>query len=91
MQSTVVMSTVIDHWNSSEYSVKPFPYYSNENTYAETLKEVLVNEAAILFQKMVKDFANQNITDTAAGSVTKLLPSIIYSNVANLLANTTGL
>ena len=35
---------------------------------------------ASLYEKMVKDFANQTMTDAVAGSSTKLLPSMIYTN-----------
>jgi hypothetical protein len=42
-----------------------------------------VNEAAILFEKMVKDFTNKTMTDAAAGSSTKLLPSLRYSDEQN--------
>ena len=37
-----------------------------------------MNEAAILYKKMVKDFTNQTITNVAADSSTKLLPSMRY-------------
>jgi uncharacterized membrane-anchored protein YhcB (DUF1043 family) len=39
-----------------------------------------VNEAANLYEKMVKDFTNQTMTNAAADSSTKLLPSMIYSD-----------
>jgi hypothetical protein len=38
-----------------------------------------VNEAAILYEKMVKDFTNQTVTN-AADSKTTLLPSMIHSD-----------
>lgn len=53
--------------------------YLGQSRYTETLMEVIVNQAATLYEKMVKDFANQTIT-TAAESSTALLPSIVYSN-----------
>jgi hypothetical protein len=37
-----------------------------------------VNEAAILYNKMVKEFTNQAIADVAADSSTNVLPSMIY-------------
>ena len=66
---TISKSTIIDHaGSSSNYYVKPF-YYSNQNSYAETLTELIVNEAASLYEKMVKDFANQTMTNVAEGVV----------------------
>jgi hypothetical protein len=37
-----------------------------------------VNEAASLYEKMVKDFTNQTVTNAAADSSSNVLPSIIY-------------
>ncbi|HEX2304812.1 MAG TPA: hypothetical protein VHH33_00845 [Nitrososphaeraceae archaeon] len=71
MSSTVLMSksTIIDYaGSSSNYHTNPFSYYSNQNGYDETLAEVLVNEAAILYKKMVKDFTSQAITNVTADS-----------------------
>jgi hypothetical protein len=51
-------SIIIDHSSSHNYHTKPFPYYSNQNSYTETLTELIVNETASLYEKMVKDFTN---------------------------------
>ena len=64
--------------SSSGYHTNPFSYSHNQGGYYETLVEVLVDEAAILYKKMVKDFTNQAITDVAADSSTNVLPSMIY-------------
>ena len=64
--------------SSSGYHTNPFSYSPNQGGYDETLAEVLVSEAAILYKKMVKDFTNQAITDVAADSSTNVLPSMIY-------------
>jgi hypothetical protein len=80
MSSTMGMSksTMIDYaGSSSRYHTNPFSYSPNQGYY-ETLAEVLVNEAAILYEKMVKDFTNQAITDVAADSSTNVLPSMVY-------------
>ena len=78
---TMSKSTIIDHAGSrSKYNVKPFPYYSNQNSYAETLTDLIVNEAANLYEKMVNDFANQTMTNAAADSITKLLPPMRHSD-----------
>ena len=72
-------STMIDYAGSSSgYHTNPFSYSPNQGGYYETLVEVLVDEAAILYKKMVKDFTNQAITDVAADSSTNVLPSMIY-------------
>ena len=77
---TISKPTIIDHaGSSSKYYVKSF-YYSNQNSYVETLTEVIVNEAASLYEKMVNDFANQTMTNAAADSITKLLPPMRHSD-----------
>jgi hypothetical protein len=71
MSSTVLMSksTMIDYAGSSGgYQTNPFSYYSNQNGYDETLAEVLVNEAAIPYKKMVKDFTSQAISNVTPDS-----------------------
>jgi transcriptional regulator len=82
MSSTVLMSksTIIDYagGSSSNYQTNPFSYYSNQNGYDETLAEVLVDEAAILYEKMAKDFTNEALTDVAANSSANVLSSTIY-------------
>ena len=78
---TMSKSTIIDHaGSSSNYYVKSSSSYYNQNRYAETLTEVIVNEAASLYEKMVKDFTNQTMTNAAADSSTKLLPSMRHSD-----------
>ena len=60
-------STMIDHaGGSSNYCVKPSSSYYNQNSYAETLTEVIVDEAANLYEKMVKDFTNEALTNAIA-------------------------
>jgi hypothetical protein len=76
---TMSKSITIDQLGSNCH-VKSF-HHSNQNSYAETLIELIMNEAAILFEKMVKDFTNQTMTHAAPpGSNTMLLPSMIYLN-----------
>jgi hypothetical protein len=81
---TLSKSKIIDHEESScKYHVKTFSYYPNQNSYAENLTEVLVNEAASLYEKMIKDFANQTMTNAAADSITKFLPPMRHSYERN--------
>ena len=78
---TMSKSTIIDHaGNNSNYYVKSSSSYYDQNRYAETLTEVIVNEAASLYEKMVNDFANQTMTNAAADSITKLLPPMRHSD-----------
>jgi hypothetical protein len=42
-----------------------------------------VNEADSIYEKMVNDFASQTMTNAAAGSSAKLLPSLRYSDEQN--------
>jgi hypothetical protein len=89
MSSTMEMSksTMIDYAGSSSgYHTNPFSYSHNQGGYYETLAEVLVNEAAILYKKMVKDFTNQAITNVAADSSTNVLHSMITDHTQTSLA-----
>ena len=77
---TMSKSVIIGYpGGSSEYNIKPL-FYSNQNSYTETLTEVITNGAASLYEKMVKDFTNETMTNAAAESSTNLLPPMIYSN-----------
>jgi hypothetical protein len=79
--STVVTSksTIIDYVGSSSgYHTNPFSYSPNQDGYDEALVEALVNEAAIIYEKMVKDFTNHTITNAAAGGSSNLSPSMTY-------------
>ena len=40
--------------------------------------EIIVNGAASIYEKMVKDFTNETMTGTTAGTNSNLLPSIKY-------------
>ena len=69
-------STIIGQGN--KYHVKPFFHY--QNCYAETLEEAIMKEATNLYEKMLEDFANQTMVDSAAGSSAKLLSSMGHSD-----------
>ena len=78
---SISKSTIIDYAGSdSSYHTNPFSAYYNQNSYAETLTELIVNESASLYEKMVNDFANQTMTNATAGSSAKLLPSLRHSD-----------
>ena len=65
--SMISRSTIMNYGGSS-YHANQFLYYHNQNSYAETLKEVLVNEAASLYDKMAKDFTNETMTDATTSN-----------------------
>ena len=70
MPSPLTMSkpTMIEHaGNRNNYCVRSSSPYYNQNSYAETLTEVIADEAANLYEKMVKDFTNKAMTNAAEG------------------------
>ena len=69
------LTSIRDHVGSNSNYYANSYYTTNQHGYAETLAEVIVDAAASLYEKMVKDFTNQAMSE-AAGSSTKLLPSI---------------
>ena len=74
---SISKSTIIDYAGSDgSYHTNSISAYYNQNSYAETLTDLIVKEAASLYENMVKDFANQTMTNAAAGSIAKLLPSM---------------
>ena len=78
---SISKSTIIDYEGSDgSYHTNPISAYYNKNSYAETLTELIMNESASLSEKMVNDFANQTMTNAAAGSSAKLLHSLRYSD-----------
>ena len=78
MLSTVVMSksTIMDYTgsSSSNYYTNPFSYYSNQNSYYETLAKLLVKEATILYEKMIKEFTDETMNNAATGNSSNVLP-----------------
>jgi hypothetical protein len=83
MSSTVAMSksTITDYTvRASSYHFKSFSYPYDQKGYAETLKEAIVNESANLYEKMIKEFTNETMTNAVAGTNSNLLPSMVYSN-----------
>jgi hypothetical protein len=76
---TMPKSTIIDYAGTSgNYHIKSSSSDYNQNNYTETLIEVIVNKTASLYEKMVKDFTNQTITNAAAVSSSNVLSSMTY-------------
>jgi hypothetical protein len=76
--STISKSIVMNHANSNNYHAIPFSSYYNQNSYAENLIEIIVNGAANLYEKMVKDFTNETIANAAASTNSNLLLSMTH-------------
>jgi hypothetical protein len=76
---TMSKSTVMDHpGRSSEHSIKTL-LYSKQNSYTETLTEVIVNGAASLYEKMVKDSTNVTMTNASADNSSKCIISMRWT------------
>ena len=83
MPSPLTMSkpTMIEHaGSSSNYCVKSSSSYYNQNRYAESLMEIIVNGAASLYAKMVKEFTNETMTQAVADSNSNVISSMRYSD-----------
>jgi exonuclease VII small subunit len=80
LASTITNSTIISYRGSRNYHTSPFSYHNNQNSHTENLMEIIVNGAASLYEKMVKDFTNETITNAAMDSSTNLLPQMTYLN-----------
>ena len=78
LPSTISKSTMINYTGSSSYHTASLSSYYNQNSYTENLMEIIVNGAASIYEKMVKDFTNETMTGTTAGTNSNLLPSIKY-------------
>ena len=76
--SMISKSTMINYSGSINCYTSPFLSHYNQSNYTENLMEIIVKGAAILYEKMVKEFTNETMTNAAADNSTKLLPSIIY-------------
>jgi hypothetical protein len=68
-------------WSSSNdyHTNHPLSYY-NQNSYAETIIEIIVNGANSLYEKAVEDFTNQIMNHAAECTSAGLLPSMKYSD-----------
>ena len=62
---TISKSTMINYAGSRNNQASPFSSYNNQNSYTENLIEIIVNGATSIYEKMVKDFTNETISNTA--------------------------
>ena len=63
---TISKLTMINYaGNRNDHDI-PFSSHYNQKSYTENLIEIIVNGAASLYEKMVEDFANDTISNTAA-------------------------
>ena len=66
---SISKSTIIDYEGSDgSYHTNPISAYYNKNSYAETLTELIMNESASLYEKMVEDFANETMANAASST-----------------------
>jgi hypothetical protein len=68
--SAISKSSVMNHLGT------PFSSHYNQKSYTENLIEIIVNEAASLYEKMVEDFADQTMTNAAASTDSNLILSM---------------
>jgi hypothetical protein len=65
---TISKSTMINYRGNRNNHAIPFSSYYNQNGYPENFIEIIVNEAAILYEKMVKEFTNKTMTNAATST-----------------------
>jgi hypothetical protein len=59
--TTISKLTMINYADSSSHHAIHFSSYYNQNSYTENLIEIIVNGAAIIYKKMVRDFTNETM------------------------------
>jgi hypothetical protein len=69
--STISKSTIINSSGNIDYHTTPFLSSYNQNSYTENLIEIIVNGAASLYEKMVKDFTNETLTNAVTPPITQ--------------------
>jgi predicted transcriptional regulator len=75
---TISKSTIKNHEGSNNYYATPYSSYYNQNSYADNLIEIIVNEAASLYEKTVEDFANETMANAAANTDSNLILSMTH-------------
>jgi hypothetical protein len=81
--STISKSSVMDHPGSINYPVTPFSSHYSQNSYTENLIEIIVNGAASIYEKMVKDFTNETMANAAASTDSNLILSMTHLDEQN--------
>jgi DNA-binding CsgD family transcriptional regulator len=75
---TTSKSTMMNYAGSRNSQVSPFSSYYIQNGYPENLIELIVNGATSIYEKIVKDFTNETIANTAANTDSNLLHSTTH-------------
>ena len=75
---TTSKSTIMNYAGNRNNQATPFSSYYIQNGYAENLIEIIVNGATSIYEKMVKDFTNETIANTAANTDSNLLHSTTH-------------
>jgi hypothetical protein len=78
--STISKSTIINYAGSGNYHAIPFSSYYIQSSYTENIMEIIVNEVANLYEKMVRESTNETMTNAVVGTSSNVLPSIIHSD-----------
>jgi hypothetical protein len=73
---TISKLTMINYAGNRNNHTIPFSSHNNQNSYTENLIEIIVNEAASLYEKMVEDFSNETMTNAAARTDSNLILSM---------------
>ncbi|MFZ0648026.1 MAG: hypothetical protein WAM27_07380, partial [Nitrososphaeraceae archaeon] len=60
---------------SSDYRATPFSSYYSQNSYNEHLTEIIVNGAVSLYEKMIKGFTNEAMTNVISCTYSNLIPA----------------
>jgi hypothetical protein len=75
---TTSKSTMMNYAGSRNNQSSPFSSSYIQNGYPENLIELIVNGAASIYEKIVKDFTNETIANTAANTDSNLLHSTTH-------------
>ena len=75
---TTSKSTMMNYAGSRNNQSSPFSFSYIQNGYPENLIEIIVNGATSIYEKIVKDFTNETIANTAANTDSNLLHSTIH-------------
>jgi hypothetical protein len=73
--------TMINYADSGSYRATHFSSYYNQNSYAENLIDIIANGAAIIYEKMVRDFTNKTMF---AASTLEKITYLKYSSLQDL-------
>ena len=71
-------STMINYAGNISSHTSPSSSYYNQNSYTENLMKIIVNGAASIYEKMVKEFTNETLANVAASTNSNLSLSMTH-------------